>query len=96
VAFVGGSLADLGGQNILEPIAWGIPTIHGPHMHKFNWALDIVKGHTIVVHDATELAQTVTDVLMQSERYAAMAREGREKLIMERGGTERYLNAILE
>jgi 3-deoxy-D-manno-octulosonic-acid transferase len=96
VAFVGGSLADLGGQNILEPIAWGIPTIHGPHMHKFNWALDIVRGHTIVVHDATELAQTVTDVLMQSERYAAMAREGREKLIMERGGTERYLNAILE
>jgi 3-deoxy-D-manno-octulosonic-acid transferase len=95
VAFVGGSLADLGGQNILEPIAWGIPTIHGPHMHKFNWALDIVKGHTIVVHDATQLAQAITNVLMHPERYASMAQEGREKLVMGRGGTERYVNAIL-
>jgi len=95
VAFVGGSLVDLGGQNILEPIAWAIPTIHGPHMHKFNWALDAVKGHTIVVHDTTELAHAIADVLMQPERYAPMARGGRDKMIMARGSTERYLNAIL-
>jgi hypothetical protein len=47
------------------------------------------------VHDATELAQTITDVLIHPERYASMAREGREKLMMGRGGTKRYLNAIL-
>ena len=94
-AFVGGSLVDLGGQNILEPIAWGIPTIHGPHMQKFTWALDAVKGHTIVVNDATELGQAIADILMQPERYAAMAQGACEKLIMARGGTERYLNAIL-
>jgi 3-deoxy-D-manno-octulosonic-acid transferase len=94
-AFVGGSLVDLGGQNILEPIAWGIPTIHGPHMQKFTWALDAVKGHTIVVNDATELGQAIADILMQPERFAAMAQGAREKLIMARGGTERYLNAIL-
>jgi 3-deoxy-D-manno-octulosonic-acid transferase len=29
-AFVGGSLLDMGGQNILEPVAWGVPTVHGP------------------------------------------------------------------
>jgi 3-deoxy-D-manno-octulosonic-acid transferase len=94
-AFVGGSLVDLGGQNILEPIAWGIPTIHGPHMQKFTWALDAVKGHTIVANDATELGQAVADILMQPERHAAMAQRARERLIMARGGTERYLNAIL-
>jgi len=94
-AFVGGSLVDLGGQNILEPVAWGVPTIHGPHMYKFNWALDVVQDHTIVVHDATELAQTIADILLHPERYAAMALRGREKLLMARGGTERYLNAIL-
>jgi 3-deoxy-D-manno-octulosonic-acid transferase len=94
-AFVGGSLVDLGGQNILEPMAWGIPTIHGPHMYKFKWALDAVKGYTIVVHGANELARAIADVLMQPERYAPMAREGREKLLMARGGTERCLNAIL-
>jgi hypothetical protein len=64
-------------------------------MHKFDWALDAVKGHTLVVHDAAELAQTITDIMKQPERYSALAREGREKLLTARGGTERYLNAIL-
>lgn len=95
-AFVGGSLVGLGGQNILEPIAWGIPTIHGPYMYKFTWALNAVKGHTLVVHDATELGRIIADILMHPERYAAMARGGREKLIMARGGTERYLHALLD
>lgn len=94
-AFVGGSLVDLGGQNILEPIAWGVPTLHGPYMHEFLWALDAVKGHTITVRDATELSRAVVDILMQPERYAAMARGGREKLAMARGATERYLHALL-
>jgi 3-deoxy-D-manno-octulosonic-acid transferase len=35
VAFVGGSLAPLGGQNLIEPIGLGIPTIVGPHMFNF-------------------------------------------------------------
>ncbi len=34
-SFVGGSLVPRGGQNILEPAAWGIPVRHGPHMEDF-------------------------------------------------------------
>jgi len=34
-AFVGGSFADKGGQNILEPAAWGLPVQYGPHMEDF-------------------------------------------------------------
>lgn len=34
-AFVGGSLVDRGGQNILEPAAWGVSIRHGPHMEDF-------------------------------------------------------------
>lgn len=95
-AFVGGSLVDLGGQNILEPIAWGIPTIHGPHMHNFKWALDAIEGNTIVVKDPAELGQTVADILVHPERYALMAQKARENLIRARGSTQRYLAAILE
>ncbi len=46
-AFVGGSLLDMGGQNILEPVAWGVPTVHGPFMDNFTWALEAVHGHTL-------------------------------------------------
>ena len=35
VAFVGGSLLPLGGQNLIEPIAVGAPTLVGPHTFNF-------------------------------------------------------------
>ena len=35
VAFVGGSLLPLGGQNLIEPIAVGTPTVIGPHTFNF-------------------------------------------------------------
>lgn len=36
-AFVGGSLAPVGGQNFLEPLAYGIRPVIGPHWHNFSW-----------------------------------------------------------
>ena len=35
VAFVGGSLVPLGGQNLIEPIALGVPALIGPHTFNF-------------------------------------------------------------
>jgi 3-deoxy-D-manno-octulosonic-acid transferase len=36
-AFVGGSLARLGGQNFLEPLAQGVVPCVGPHTRNFDW-----------------------------------------------------------
>ncbi len=35
VAFVGGSLQDIGGHNLLEPAALGVPVVTGPHLQNF-------------------------------------------------------------
>lgn len=35
IAFVGGSLVPIGGHNVLEPAALGLPVLFGPHMHNF-------------------------------------------------------------
>ena len=35
VVFVGGSLVDQGGHNILEPAVHGKPIVFGPHMQNF-------------------------------------------------------------
>jgi len=35
VAFVGGSLVPIGGHNLLEPAAHGIPVLTGPHVNNF-------------------------------------------------------------
>ncbi|MGR9072462.1 MAG: lipid IV(A) 3-deoxy-D-manno-octulosonic acid transferase [Gammaproteobacteria bacterium] len=41
LTFVGGSMAPVGGHNLLEPAALGIPVMFGPHMHNFK---DIARG----------------------------------------------------
>src|SRR5208337_5094054 len=42
VAFVGGSLAPYGGQNLLEPLFVGTPVIFGPHVENFREIADEV------------------------------------------------------
>jgi len=95
-AFVGGSLVPLGGQNILEPIAWGVPTIHGPHMDNFLWAMDVVKDYTIVVENAASLGQAIGAVLANPAEYASRAQAAREALAKAQGATARYVAAILD
>lgn len=95
-AFVGGSLVDLGGQNILEPIAWGVPTLHGPYMGNFLWAMDVVGDHTIQVADAAELAQMLISILSHPETYASKANMARAALDSARGATQRYADELLK
>ncbi len=57
-AFLGASLVPLGGQNPVEPAAWGVPMSFGPDMADFNDAARelIDKGAAQQVTDADELA----------------------------------------
>ncbi len=93
-AFVGGSLLDMGGQNILEPVAWGVPTLHGPFMGNFSWALDAVQGRTTVVRDARELARAVTAMLRDRDTSRAQGGAAREALLSSTGVTGRYFAVI--
>ncbi|HQG33022.1 MAG TPA: 3-deoxy-D-manno-octulosonic acid transferase [Deltaproteobacteria bacterium] len=93
-AFVGGSLVNLGGQNILEPIAWGVPTIHGPHMDNFTWALEVVEGCTIRVGDALELENAVVEALLNPEKHRVMAEKALALLEAQKGVTSRYVEAL--
>jgi 3-deoxy-D-manno-octulosonic-acid transferase len=65
VAFVGGSLVPHGGQNILEPAAWGLTPLYGPHFENFRWAAEILReaGVGTVVQDAPTLAAAARHLL---------------------------------
>lgn len=52
--FVGGSLAPLGGQNFLEPLALGKIPCCGPHLENFAWALQSTTGDEPGASDALE------------------------------------------
>ena len=45
IAFCGASLVPLGGQNPMEPAAWGATVFHGPYMNDFLDAMDLLKKY---------------------------------------------------
>jgi len=78
VAFVGGSLVPIGGHNLLEPAALGVPILTGPN--NFNSAeiarLLIERGAAEVVHDGAQLGARLNALLAdpgERERMGAAA-----------------------
>lgn len=93
VAFVGGSLAPVGGHNILEPAALGLPVLFGPHMHNFVAARDLLLQHgaALEVADAPALAGEVGVLLGDAPRRAAMGAAAAAAVAGNRGTLERLL-----
>src|SRR6187399_1725459 len=65
VVFVGGSLVDQGGHNILEPAVHGKPIVFGPYMQNFAEIADafLKNQAAIQVPDAGQLSSTVVRLL---------------------------------
>ncbi len=74
IAFVGGSLLPLGGQNLIEPIGVGRPTLIGPHMFNFADAAEkaLAARAAIEVADAPALIATVAALIGDAPRREAM------------------------
>jgi 3-deoxy-D-manno-octulosonic-acid transferase len=91
VVFVGGSLLPLGGQNLLEPIAAGRPTLVGPHMFNFAEATQraLAAGAAMQVADATALVAELCALLEDSARRAAMHEAALAFHAAHRGAAER-------
>jgi 3-deoxy-D-manno-octulosonic-acid transferase len=91
VAFVGGSLVPVGGHNILEPAALGVPVLHGPHMFNFVEAADRLgeAGASEQVANATELAERALILLHDSEARKRAGTAGRHVIETNRGALER-------
>jgi 3-deoxy-D-manno-octulosonic-acid transferase len=78
-AFVGGSLAPYGGQNILEPLFFGTPVIFGPYIENFRDIADtILKGGAgFMVASREELFEKICLLIENSDLREKMGVEGR-------------------
>jgi 3-deoxy-D-manno-octulosonic-acid transferase len=79
-AFLGASLVPLGGQNPMEPAAWGLPVCYGESMEDFADAaltLEAV-GAAKRVHDASQLASFWLHCLDHPDRASEMGREAKK------------------
>lgn len=96
IAFVGGSLLPLGGQNLLEACAAGKPVLIGPHMFNFEEAtrLALDAGAALRVNDQFELARVVAALLADPDQRARMAEAGLALMRQHQGAALRIVARI--
>ena len=96
-AFVGGSLAPLGGQNFLEPLAHGVAPCIGPHWANFAWiGREVVdEGLVTEVDGPLVLAEAMARTLARPRKREAMRAKAAAYVDGHRGGTATALECIL-
>jgi 3-deoxy-D-manno-octulosonic-acid transferase len=98
VAYVGGSLVPVGGHNLLEPAALGLPVLSGPY--QFNSpevARAMTDAHAVtIVHSAAELANALIRLLQDPAARAAQGAAARAVIEANRGAVARVLELIAQ
>jgi 3-deoxy-D-manno-octulosonic-acid transferase len=91
LAFVGGSLLPLGGQNLIEPLAVGTPVLIGPYTFNFADASAgaVAAGAAQIVVDADALVAAVDAILSNRGRREAMGAAARVFHATHRGAGDR-------
>ncbi len=96
VVFVGGSLVDHGGHNILEPAVHGKPIVFGPHMENFAEIANtfLREQAAIQVDDAASLSTTIVRLVGDSVERARLGAAARALVEANRGAKPRTMQAI--
>jgi 3-deoxy-D-manno-octulosonic-acid transferase len=95
VAFVGGSLSEHGGHNILEPAQHGVPVIVGPHYENFRQVVNSFRAADAVrVVGPAELPLVLSELLANEAERFALGRRGLEAVRSQSGATEKTLSAL--
>ena len=96
LAFIGGSLLPLGGQNLIEAAACACPVLVGPHTFNFLLATDdaIASGAALRVESPQALALAVANLLGNKAELAAMRAAATAFALAHQGATQRMLRLI--
>jgi 3-deoxy-D-manno-octulosonic-acid transferase len=96
LAFVGGSLAAIGGHNVLEPAALKLPVLFGPHMTNFMAARELLlkADAALEISDAGILADAVLALFADADRRARMGAAGEAAIAANRGALQRLLTLL--
>lgn len=98
VVVIGGGFDDLGGQNLIQPLAHGKPVLHGPHMQNFRDSAEMARaaGASRVCTTAEELAKTIGSLLENEPARRQMGEAARQLVQENLGASERYADAIYQ
>ena len=96
LAFVGGSLAPVGGHNLLEPVHLGKPVIFGPHVESCQEVAKTLMEENagFMVKDQVTLEKTIERLLPPSSNYKAAKKATKHFSQSIRGVTNRYVEIV--
>lgn len=99
IAYVGGSLdGKRGGQNMIEPAAYGAAVLFGPHTWNFKDTVTSLlrQDAAIEVADAMALAAEVERLLCDPARREQLGQAARQFVLSQQGATARTLDLLAE
>ena len=96
IAFVGGSIADRGGHNALEPAAYEVPILMGPHRYNNPAICQVLaeKGALFEVNNAEQIYQLVTAWLTDESARKDAGQAGKCILQENNGAVNATLKAL--
>jgi 3-deoxy-D-manno-octulosonic-acid transferase len=97
IAYVGGSLdGKRGGQNMIQPAAYGAAVLFGPHVWNFRDAVTglLAAGAAIQVQDAAQLELAIAELLRGGAKRQALGESARRFVREQQGATARTMAAI--
>ncbi|CAG4901419.1 lipid IV(A) 3-deoxy-D-manno-octulosonic acid transferase [Paraburkholderia saeva] len=96
LAFIGGSLLPLGGQNLIEACAVGVPVLIGPHVFNFTQATAdaVAAGAAVQVQDPADLARALRELFEDRSRRIAMGGAASAFAARHRGATARTVDVL--
>jgi 3-deoxy-D-manno-octulosonic-acid transferase len=96
VAFVGGSLGNRGGQNMIEPAGYGAALLFGPNTQNFREVVELLLTDDAarVVRDAADLSRALAECLADPDRARAAGARAQKLVLAQQGATDRTVNLL--
>jgi 3-deoxy-D-manno-octulosonic-acid transferase len=102
IVFVGGSIVDKGGHNVLEPAAAGVAVVTGSHTHNFQAIIELMNEANAIVqlpplevgNAGNELAQAFTKLLANAAERAELGSRAKQLVTDNQGSADRTINLL--
>ena len=97
LAYVGGSLTNRGGQNMMEPAAFGATVMFGPNTHNFRDAVFLLKTAeaATVVPEGQNMTPVIEYFLQNPGVARIMGERARQAVLPQQGATTRTVDSLL-
>lgn len=97
ISFVGGSMVPIGGHNVLEPAALGVPVMFGSFMENFKSIANglLAQDAAVQCHNKEEIIQTFCQLATDKQRLQQLVERGKKFVLQNQGALQRVSTILV-